>query len=104
MKERRPGGSTVAPLDEAFQGVELRQAELVVDASRLPVAVPGTLPELAPVRAAGEHGPVLLRLVAEDGHLLALDVVGPQRHHALDDVRLPLLPRAAVQPDLEVLP
>src|SRR5262249_1442483 len=72
-----------APLDEAFEGVELRQAEVVVDLRGVAVAVLGALPELAAVSAAGEHRPVLLRLVAEDRLLLALDVVRAERHDAL---------------------
>src|SRR5205814_1811284 len=64
-----------APLDEAFQRIELRQAQPVVGLRRLAVAVLGPLPELALVAAAGEHRPVLLRLVAEDRLLLPLDVL-----------------------------
>src|SRR5439155_18268084 len=99
----RKADPTVAPLHKAFQGVKLRQTQGVVKLGGGAVAVFGPLPELAPVGAAGEHRPVLLRLVAEDGELLALQVVGRQRHHPLDLVRLPLLPGPAVEPDLEHL-
>src|SRR5688572_25662622 len=95
--------SGAAPLHEALQRVELGQAQAVVDLGRVPVAVLSPLPELAPVGVAGEHRLVLLRLVTEDGDLLPLDVVGTERHDALDLVRLPLLPGAAVLPDLGAL-
>lgn len=62
----------VAPLHEAFQGIELGQAELVIDLGRVPIAILGALPELAAVHTAGKHGPVFLRLMPKDSVLLAL--------------------------------
>src|SRR5262245_26082300 len=85
----------LAPLHEAFQRVELRQPQPVVRLRRAAVAVLRPLPELAPVGAAGEHRPVLLRLVAEDRLLLPLHVLRAERHHPLHLVRTPLLPRPA---------
>src|SRR5262249_16685289 len=95
--------SGVAPLDETFQRVELRQSELIIGLGRVAIAVLGTLPELAPIRAAGKHRPVLLRLMAEGCLLLALDIVGTQWHHALDNVWIPLFPRSPIEPDLKLL-
>src|SRR5262245_31079499 len=95
--------SVATPLHEALEGVELRQAELVVDLGRVAVAVFGALPELAAVLAAREHRLVLLRLMTEDGALLAFQVARGQRHDPLDLVRLPFFPGAAVQPDFEML-
>src|SRR5947209_7283827 len=63
------------PLHQPLQAVELRQAEAVVQLGGVAVALLGALPELAVVGAAGEHGPVLLRLVLEDRLLLPLHVV-----------------------------
>src|SRR5262249_5741600 len=96
--------SLVLPLHEALDGVELGQAQLIVGLGRVAVAVLRALPELARIQAAREHRPVLLRLMAEDGELLLLDVLRPEGDDALDLVRSPLLPGAAVEPDLEGLP
>src|SRR5262245_7091804 len=102
-KNAFPTRSLRLPLDEAFQGIELGQAKLIVNLGRVPVSFLSSLPELARVDAAGKHRPVLLRLVPENGHLLALQVLGAQGHDALDHMRLPFLPGAAVEPDLEHL-
>src|SRR5207237_4488251 len=96
---RSRGAPFGVPLDKAFQRVKLGQAELVVDLGGVAVAVLGALPELAAVGAAGEHGPVLLRLMAKNGHLFPLHVVGREGNHALDLMRLPFFPGAAIEPD-----
>src|SRR5262245_303685 len=100
----RANAISFPPLHEAFQRIKLRQPELIIDFRGVAVAVFGALPEFAAIRAAGKHGPVLLRLMAEDRLLLALQVAGTQGHDALDLVRLPFLPGAAVEPDLKLLP
>src|SRR5436305_4892731 len=71
-------GESPRPADERLQGEELRQAEPVVDLGGAAVAVLGPLPELAAVAAAGEHRPVLLRLLPEDRVALAHQVVRAQ--------------------------
>src|SRR5262249_14365589 len=76
LSERR---SVAAPLHKALQRVKLRQTQGIVDLGGLAIAILGALPELAAISAAGEHRPVLLRLMSEDGQLLALQVVGAQR-------------------------
>ncbi len=75
QRESRRGTANVGSLSlvvllpehKAFQRIELRQAEIVEDLCRVQVAILGALPELTTVDAAGEHGPVLLRLMAENG-------------------------------------
>ena len=96
-------GLIPTPLHKPFQGKELRQTQGIVDLGRVLVSILGPLPELTPVRAAGEHGPVFLRLVPEDGLLFPLQVAGTQGDHPFEFVRLPFLPGAPVQPDLERL-
>src|SRR5262249_8732932 len=93
----------LTPLHEPFEREELRQPQVVVHLGRVAVAVLGALPEFTAVHAAGEHGAVLLRLMAEDGRLLALQVARAERHDPFNFVRLPLFPGAAIEPDLEVL-
>jgi dihydrodipicolinate synthase/N-acetylneuraminate lyase len=63
------------------------------------VAVFGALPELALV-GAGEHGLVLLDLVLEDRDRLRSSLRGLRGTAISIFVGLPLLPRAAVEPDL----
>src|SRR5262249_29584776 len=95
--------SLPAPLHEAFQGVKFRQAERVVHLRRVRLPALGRLPELTVAQPARDHRPFLLRLVAENRQLLALQIGRAQRHHPLDLVRLPPPPGAAVEPDLELL-
>jgi hypothetical protein len=47
-------------LNKAFQGVKLRQSQVIVNLSRPPVAILGSLPELSSIRAAGKHRSILL--------------------------------------------
>src|SRR5262249_24391982 len=81
--------SRVFPFHERFQGIILRKAKGVVSPSGSEVAVLGPLPELAAVRAAGEHRLVLLGLVSEDRLLLAFQHFRRERHGHFDLVRLP---------------
>src|SRR5437660_263428 len=97
----RERGELFPPLHEAFEGVKLRQPQRIIRLGRVAIAVLGTLPEFALVAAAGEHRPVLLRLMPKDRALLALQIARAQGNDALDLVRLPFLPRAAVKPNLE---
>src|SRR5205085_9354172 len=79
------------------------QAELVVDLGRVDITIFRALPEFALIGAAGKHRPILLRLMAEDGELFPFHFCRTKRHHALDLVRLPFFPSAAVEPDFELL-
>src|SRR5207247_9201750 len=87
------------PLHKPLDRLVLRQAELVVLLGGVAVAVLGALPEFPRVAGAGQQGLVLLALVLEDGHALAEQLVGAERHGHLDLVDSPLLPGAAVEPD-----
>src|SRR5690606_7708885 len=87
------------PPDERLDRLVLGQAELIVQLRRGAVALLGPLPELTLV-GAGEQRLVLLRFVFEDRLALALQFLRRQRHGHVELVRLPLLPRAAVEPDL----
>src|SRR5439155_15560532 len=78
-----------APAHEPFDGLVLRQTQLVIDLGRLAVALFRALPELALV-GAGEHRPVLLALVLEDRVALAAQFTGAERHRHLDPLRFPL--------------
>src|SRR5689334_7801268 len=89
FQKRAVSAKLLSPLHEAFEREKLRQPEVVVHLRRVPIAVLGTLPELAPIRAAGEHGAILLRLMAENRGLLAFQIARAQRHDTLDLVRLP---------------
>src|SRR2546429_5242463 len=90
------------PPDEPFDGFVLRQAELVVEVGGFAVALFCALPELAVV-GAGEERFVLLALVLENGDALALHFLGRERDGHLGLVDAPLLPRAAIEPDLAAL-
>src|SRR5436305_59356 len=90
------------PLHEPFQRIKLGQAEVIVDLGGMAVAVFGPLPELPAVHTPGEHGSVLLRLMAEDGEFLPFEIVGADRHHAIDFVRRPFLPGTPVEPDFKL--
>src|SRR5665213_3808306 len=70
----------------------------------MPITILRALPELAAIRTPRKHRPVLLRLMAEYRLFLTLQIIGADRHDALDFMRLPLFPRSAIQPNLEVLP
>src|SRR6516162_7921990 len=72
------------PLHKSLKAEELRQTEAVVSGGGAAVSVLGTLPELAPVDAAGEHGPVFLRLMAENGLSFSLEIVRADRDDAFD--------------------
>src|SRR5262245_7750497 len=85
-------GSLPAPLHEALKGVKLGQPEAVIRLGCLAVAVLGPLPEFSAVAAAGEHRPVLLRLVAENRLPLPVQVVRAEGDDPLQLVRLKLLP------------
>src|SRR5262245_18023043 len=92
------------PLHKTFERVKLGQAELIVHGCRVAVAVVRTLPELPTVAAARKHRPVFLRLMLEDGELLAVHLIGAERHDPLNLMRFPLLPGPAIEPGLHGLP
>src|SRR5260370_20981176 len=93
---------TAIPLHKPLQRVKLRQAEVIVHFGGVTVARLGPLPELTTVHAAGEHGTVLLRLMAKNGEFLAFQVVGADGYHPVNFVRCPFLPGATVEPDFEL--
>src|SRR5690606_12497876 len=94
-----PRPLAVLPHHVRFHRIVLGKAQAVYDRRRRHVPLLHTLPELAVVEPR-ERRLVLLRLVLEDRHdLLPQLLLG----HGLQHVRLrhrPLLPRAAVVPDL----
>ncbi len=87
------------PAHKTFHRIILGQAELVVHGGGATVAVFGPLPEFARV-AAGEHGAVFLRFVAEDRGPLEQQVAGAQRHRDFDFVQFLFLPRPAIEQHL----
>src|SRR5205807_9184226 len=70
-----------------------------IELGRLTIAVFGPLPEFALV-VTRIHGPILLALMLEDRAPLAEQLLGAERHGHLDSLRLPFLPRPAIEPDL----
>src|SRR4051794_8238651 len=104
VNSRRSCGSAIhaLPADESFNRLILGEPELIVGLSGLAVPLFGALPELAVV-GAGEERFVLLTFVLEDRDALALHFLGRKRHGHFDLVDAPLLPRAAVEPDLAIL-
>src|SRR6266404_877785 len=82
-----------------FHRVVLGQSEPVGARRRLEIPRLDPLPELALV-VAREGGSVLLRLVAEDGEDLRVQLVLGQRHEDVGLGKRPLLPRATIQPQL----
>src|SRR6516225_6223660 len=67
------------------------------------IAIFGALPKFARVDAAGKHGPVFLRLVPENSEFFPVQIVGTNRHDAVDLMRLPFLPGPAILPNFKVL-
>src|SRR5579859_7362564 len=88
---------------ERFQGVELREPELIVDGGRVLGALLGPHPEFAFV-GARKKGRVLLRFVPEDRLLLAFHEFRTERDGPIDVMRLIFLPGAAVEPDFRGQP
>ena len=87
---------------EHLDGLVFGHAEFVVLAGGVLCAVLGTLPELAVV-LTGEGHDVLLREVAEDGMTLLDELVGAEGYGHVDHAEVPLLPCAAVEPDVALL-
>src|SRR4029077_9809689 len=88
-------------LYEPFERIKFRQPKRIVNLGGIAVTVLRPLPALTPIDAARKHRAVLLRLMPKDRHLLSLQIHGAERHHALDLVRLPFLPGAAIKPDFK---
>src|SRR5687768_17347153 len=88
------------PTDKTLDRLVLRQPQLVIKLGRMTISVLRPLPEFARIVRAGEEGLVLLALVLEDRLALFVNFVRRKRDGHLDLVDPPLLPRAAVQPDL----
>src|SRR5216117_352090 len=86
-----------------FHRVILRQSQPIGPRRSLEIARLHALPELALV-VAGEGRGVLLRLVAEDGEDLRVQLVLRQRNENVRFGERPFLPGAAIQPDLGLLP
>src|SRR5881392_1378192 len=83
-----------------FHREVLGQSQPVGPSRGLQVPRLDALPELAVVVSAGEGRRVLLRLMLEDGEDLGTQLVLRQRHQHVGFGERPLLPSAAVQPDL----
>src|SRR5258708_3421362 len=90
----------LTPADETLDRLVLGQAELVVQLGGVAIALLGALPEFTCVAGAGEEGAILLAFVLEDGHALSHHLIGAQGDGHLDFVRAPLLPRAAIDPEI----
>ncbi len=76
---------------------------MIVNPCCVPIAVFRALPKLAAIAAAGEHGSIFLRLMPKNRLFLAFKVFRADGNDALDGVGFPLLPGAAIKPDLELL-
>ena len=90
-------------MHKTFQTVKLGKPQVIVNFRGMAIAIFGTLPKFARVDAAGKHGPVLLRLVPENGEFFPFQIVRTDRHHAVDLMRLPFLPSPAILPNFKVL-